>query len=75
MVFIKQIKDKISHNEVLGCVYQNEMGTNDDDEELTCELLSSASLLSENKGIRRPVTKNKEERKLVMQLPRRVRTI
>ena len=53
----KKIKDKISHNEVLGCVYQNEVGTNDDDEELTCELLSSASLLSENKGVRRPVTK------------------
>ena len=33
-------------------------GNNDDDEELTCELLSSASLLSENKGVRRPVTKN-----------------
>ena len=55
----KNLKEKIMQNEVIGCVYQNDEGIsiNDDDEELTCEMLSVASLLSENNGVRRPLTK------------------
>ena len=55
----KNLKEKIMQNEVIGCVYQNDEGIsiNDDDEELTCEMLSAASLLSENNGVRRPLTK------------------
>ena len=45
----KKIKDKIAQNEVLGCLYQNDEGFCDEDSEaLSCEILSSTSLLSEN---------------------------
>ena len=56
----KKIKEKISHNEVLGCVYQNEEGFNSDDEENTSSALSFASLLSDNNAVRRPVTKSQK---------------
>ena len=53
----KKVKDKIAHNEVMGCVYQNEVGIHTDSDDLNSELLSSASLLSENNSVRRPETK------------------
>ena len=62
----KKIKDSISQNEVLGCVYQNDEGYVDgsDGEEITCSILSSASLLSESQGVRRPVTKAQKSREV-----------
>ena len=62
----KQIKEKISHNEVLGCVYQNDDGFNSDDEENTSSALSSASLLSDKNGVRRPVTKSQKAKDISM---------
>ena len=62
----KKIKESIAQNEVLGCVYQNDEGyeDGDDDEENTCSILSSASLLSESQGVRRPVTKAQKSREV-----------
>ena len=62
----KEIKEKISQNEVLGCVYQNEEAFLDDsdDDEITSSSLSSASLLTESNGVRRPVTKSQKAKDL-----------
>ena len=61
----KKIKENIAQNEVLGCVYQNDEGFVDgSDEDITCSILSSALLLSENNGVRRPVTKKQKSREI-----------
>ena len=62
----KTIKESISQNEVIGCVYQNDEGyeSGDDEEENTCSILTSASLLSDSQGVRRPVTKSQKSREV-----------